>query len=174
MVLGSPMKYVFLIGVAAMTSVGLLAACGQRHRDPEETTTAKSKVQSPTVAAQKFSIYDYQIALRSHDNRCQLDYSAPDGGSGNLPLAFPGPCDFVRDHRGQLLSYRYADAGDVNVLVVIGELSKGCGPVAQGILLRKSSLALSTRVARGPLSCPASGMDEAEFWLFSHPSPSRR
>lgn len=83
----------------------------------------------------------------------------------SLPLDLAGPCDFVRDHTGQPMTHSY---GDVTVVVIVGGLEEGCGKVARAALLTSAKVELSARVASGGWKCPASGMDEKEFWLFAH------
>jgi len=154
--------------IAALVLLTGLAACG--------TTAKNAPLAIPEMTADtgngqqlRFPFNGYQLVLREEQGGCLLNYTDSSGRSSRLDLALKGPCNFVRDHRGHPLSHRYPDAGDTIVLVAVGEIQQGCGPAARGLLINNAGFSLSPRDARGYQKCPASGMDEKEFWLFAHP-----
>lgn len=105
-----------------------------------------------------------------------------------LRWPYPPPTDpaesggKARGTKDEPLAWEYSDGPEpVTVVVVIGGgLSEtdaerrrkleelGCGDETQGILLTASGALVSTRVAKGSVSCESSGTDEKELWLFAH------
>lgn len=126
-----------------------MAACGERAA-------------SPVLTARGWTVGLLQ------GSPCAIEVRQGSGRASSLALAFGGSCDFIRDHKGEPRTYVYSDAGPATVLVAVGEIQNGCGPVSQGILIRDRGVSVSNRVARGSQKCPASGLDEKEFWMFAH------
>jgi hypothetical protein len=119
----------------------------------------------------------YTLTMDKCDGTACVEYFSK-ARKGKLPLTLDGPCDFARDHKGNLLSYTYKDAKKVTVAIVVCAIGnpssndplvqKGCGTQAQGILIRENEIVLSSRIVKDGVWCPK-GIDEKEFWIFSHP-----
>lgn len=124
-----------------------LAACGEH-----------------ALAPPAFTARGWAVSLPA-GNPCMVQADDAAGRVSRKPLAFGGPCELIRDHQGAPQARIY---GEVTVVVAVGEIKNGCGPVAQGILVRDQGVTLSERITRGSLKCPAAGLDEKEFWLFGH------
>lgn len=156
------------VRIALLLAVVLLSAC----QSAPPAQPGPKKAAPPPAAPVQAKVAGFDLILRDAGDRCVVEASR-EAAKTVLDLEFRGPCDFVRDHRGEVMSHRYADAGNVTVVIVVGEIVVGenkarCGPVTRGILLRDSGAKRSTRIGRGPQVCPASGLDEVEFSLYGH------
>lgn len=150
--------------IAIALCVVLLGACQSAAPPEQQAQKKESPSARPPVEAKAGG---YALTLQDSGTTCVVEASRGDVKT-RLDLEFRGPCEFVRDHKGEVMSYRYADAGNVTVVIVVGEIKEKCGPVHRALLLRDSEAKRSVRVARGSLACPASGLDEVEFSLYGH------
>ncbi|MBN8729388.1 MAG: hypothetical protein J0L64_02530 [Acidobacteria bacterium] len=85
-----------------------------------------------------------------------------------VQLGLTGPCAIMRDHKGSAQTYRYDDAGGVQVYVIVGEMKGECGTSAQALLVRGTEMKASTLIQRGSHKCPKVGLDEKDYWMFAH------
>ncbi|MBK7929897.1 MAG: hypothetical protein IPJ98_21210 [Bryobacterales bacterium] len=90
----------------------------------------------------------------------------PEGAPVKLGLT--GPCAIMRDHKGNAQTYRYGDAGGVQVYVIVGAMKGECGAAAQGLLVRGTEMKASALIQRGSYKCPKVGLDEKDYWMFAH------
>lgn len=118
-------------------------------------------------------VANWELTLLSKSPYCEVTASSITEREKRVNLRIPPPCGFVRSPRGEALVHGYIDVS-ADVVIVVGELERGCGRPSRGVLVRSTSVTLSPRLAHGPLKCVAKGMNEKEYWLFAHPGQQRR
>jgi hypothetical protein len=143
--------------------LAVLAGCAA----PERSAESHRPAAPPPPAAESGKIAGGELLLDSSGQRCTV---TPRTGQAETRLVteLSPPCALMRDHKGEIQTYRYEDAGGAQVYVVAGEMKGECGLSAQGVLVRSSGATLSKLVQRGSYKCPKSGLDERDFWLFAH------
>lgn len=123
-----------------------------------------------------FQVKGIVLKLGEQSGECVVDYTRGQL-SGQVATGLDAPCRWVADSKGAPRSHTYRDARNATVLVVIGGIGdprsadplvkQGCGTQTRALLLRTDGLSVSSRVVREGVWCP-SGVDEKEFWIFSH------
>jgi hypothetical protein len=141
----------------------LLTACGAGNSPapvaapPETPAPAATTETAPTLSG------ELRLTVRGAECEARLgEQGAP------VKLDIAGPCAIMRDHEGKAQTYRYDDAGGVQVYVIVGELKGECGTAAQGLLVRGREMKSSALVQRGSYKCPKVGLDEKDYWMFAH------
>ena len=128
------------------------------------------------VVFDHITIAGYELQLEERGAKCILIFSGH-SHRGELTLSPKPPCRFVRDWKGDPQSFSYEDIGNAMIVILVGTPSKEvssdlskreCGTESQGVILREQGVLVSKRIGRGSLICPSHGLDETEFWLFSH------
>lgn len=154
-----------LVSLAALFT--LLTACGTGNPPPP----AAAPPQTATPPAENAAITEtapaasgpLHLTVRGAECEARL---GPEGAPVKLGLT--GPCAIMRDHKGNAQTYRYDDAGGVQVYVIVGEMKGECGAAAQGLLVRGTEMKASALIQRGSYKCPKVGLDEKDYWMFAH------
>lgn len=155
-----------LVFLAALCT--LLTACGAGNSPSPSGAPPQS---DPPPAAQPAAVTETapaasgQIHLIVRGAECEARL----GLQGSpVKLGLTGPCAIMRDHKGNAQTYRYDDAGGVQVYVIAGEMKGECGASAQGLLVRGQEMKASALIQRGSYKCPKVGLDEKDYWMFAH------
>lgn len=165
MVLGSRIVVISMLAVMAVALALLFLAKSTPENisvkvNPKDDVVAveAKQVQAPS---DEITLNNTAFELINKDGKCQLQ----SGKNTLIKLAIKAPCYFVRQN-DKLLEYKQKDQ---NIIAVIGdtiEKSKRCGRVARGILMTKSGVSLSSRIAKGSIYCADKGLDNAQYDLF--------
>lgn len=136
--------------------------------------------QSPAESG-KVEVASYQLRIEELAGKCVLKFGGP--RKGEIILAVPPPCEFVRDRTGAAQHYRYKNRkrngrGYFEVILVVGgplekgrtdELMKdGCGTQTQAMSLSSRGVAAGA-VGSGVTVCPSDGLDEKFFGFLAKP-----
>jgi len=155
-----------LVSLAAL--VALLTACGAGNSPPAATATPEPAAQTaalPAAITETAPAASGPLHLTVRGAECEARLG-PEGAPVKLGLT--GPCAIMRDHKGSAQTYRYDDAGGVQVYVIVGEMKGECGAAAQGLLVRGTEMKASALIQRGSYKCPKVGLDEKDYWMFAH------
>ncbi len=183
----------------------LVAGCGPAvtpARDSRPTANVSAAADAGTL--QTFVVAGHRVGLEVAATACTLLEGPPTEPQGKPPrrleLALRPPCYLLEWHTphplasaedncgcipmggpGEPMAWRFPDAGNVIVLVVIGDpvaesvwakrpgaRHLRCSSSTQGVLLRRDSVTLSERVRHPGFRCVESGEEVLPFWLFAH------
>ena len=139
--------------LSALCLSALLAGCASPPKPPTDQTV---------------SVGNWTLSLGSNGTSCTVFARDNAERQKTLNLRMRPPCGPVTDFRGTPQIHGYVDVG-ADVVVYVGELERGCGRVARGVLIGSTWVSVSPRIAHGPVKCVSDGMDEREFWRFAHP-----
>jgi hypothetical protein len=134
------------------------------------------------VSEEPIKVAGVTLRVREEEKRTTIDFDGP-AGRGSVPLLLEPPCAVVRNHRGEPQVHTYKDAGNATVIIFVGRLAEVLlpdgktrqlrGTQSQAILIRDGRATASKRVVSDGRWSPTQGIDEKEFWLFSHPPKGR-
>jgi hypothetical protein len=160
---------VFVAAIVAGCSPPSVAAGPMQDASPSGTSPAEAVIDRAMLGGR-------EVLLVTRDKACILRQS----GKPDATLAPAAPCRFLR-HKGQVLRHSYP-ARKVDEVVMVGgspasierkryfnaSADSECGDVAQGLLVRGTTVEPSRYALRGGLVCNNVGLDEKDFYAVAH------
>lgn len=129
----------------------------------------------------RVEVASYQLRIEERAGKCILKFNG--SRKGEITLAVPPPCEFVRDGIGAAQHFRYKNrkrngGGYFDVILVVGGptekgrtdklMKDGCGTQTQALSLSSRGVAEGA-VGSGVIVCPSDGLDEKFFGFLAKP-----
>lgn len=145
----------------AVTSEGVSEEDTSEEAPPAEGGSDESETDEAGTD-ETTSVEVDEVALRL--TGCRLQYRGP-SGSGTVRLEFPEPCDFSRDHDGDI---RIVEAHGAKTLAVEASRPKGqsCDTFIRGVVIDDGALRLSRQTQRVAACLPGT-WDRKMFVIFA-------
>jgi hypothetical protein len=136
--------------------------------------------QSPAESG-KVEVGLYQLRVAARAGKCVVKVNG--SHKGEIILAVPPPCEFVRDGTGAAQHFRYKNkkrngGGYFDVILVVGGplekgrtdklMKDGCGTQTQALSPSSRGVAAGA-VGSGVIVCPSDSLDEKFFGFLAKP-----
>lgn len=122
----------------------------------------------------------HKLTLIESNNSCKLHVENKNK-KNTYSLLPKAPCYFLRRGSEVPQSVAYEDVQVLSTLIVLGspisqdkrkkwniDSNMICGELAQGVLIKKTGLEVTSKTLEGGVFCRDTGSDEKNFWYLAH------
>lgn len=128
----------------------------------------------------KAEVSGHKLTLIESNNNCKLHVENKNK-KNTYSLLPKAPCYFLRRGSEVPQSVAYGDIQVLSTLIVLGspisqdkrkkwniDSNMICGELAQGVLIKKTGLEVTSKTLEGGVFCRDTGSDEKNFWYLAH------